>query len=77
MATNPDDIHLSDQERKRLAKLADEHGRDWTEIVSELLDSAEAIVGIQRGLESAHRGEGLAAEDVHQKLRSKFGLRSD
>lgn len=74
MATNPDDIELSEHERRRLARLADERGRNWTEIVSELLESAEAILGIQKGLDSASRNEGLEADDVHQKLRSRYGL---
>lgn len=77
MATNPDNIRLSDHERRRLAKLADERGLDWTEIVRELLDSAESVLGIQDGLESARRGEGLAAEEVHRKLRAKYSFNSE
>jgi hypothetical protein len=77
MATNPDDIQLSARERRRLAELADRRGRDWADIVNELLDSAEAVLGIQQGLESAERGEGLPAEDVHRGLRAKYGLKNE
>ena len=74
MATNPDDIKLSDQERRRLARLADERGRNWTEIMGELLESAETVLGLQQGLESARRGEGIQSADVHAAIRAKFDL---
>jgi prevent-host-death family protein len=37
----------------------------------DLVDRAEAIEGIRRGLESAARGEGLTAEEVYAELRAK------
>jgi hypothetical protein len=36
-----------------------------------MFDRAEAIAGIQRGLDSANRGEGEAAADVFARLRKK------
>ena len=38
------------------------------------LDRAEAIVGINRGLVSMRRGEGIPAEDAFATLRAEFGL---
>jgi PHD/YefM family antitoxin component YafN of YafNO toxin-antitoxin module len=37
------------------------------------LDLAEAIVGIQRGLASMRRGEGVRAEEALDRLRSDLG----
>jgi len=69
MATNPDDIHLTEEERRCLAILADKRGASWIEVVQELLGSAEATLGIERGLASAARGEGVSAEHVHKRIR--------
>lgn len=38
------------------------------------LDHAEAIVGIQRGLTSMERGEGVPAEEAVDRLRSELGV---
>lgn len=38
------------------------------------LDRAEAIVGIQRGLESMRRGEGVPADEALERLRSELGI---
>lgn len=38
------------------------------------LDRAEAIVGIQRGLASMRRGEGVPAEEALDQLRSQLGV---
>jgi PHD/YefM family antitoxin component YafN of YafNO toxin-antitoxin module len=38
------------------------------------LDRAEAIVGIQRGLASMRRGEGVPAEEALEQLRSELGV---
>jgi hypothetical protein len=39
-----------------------------------VLDRAEAIAGIRRGLDSANRGEGEAAADVFARLRKKHKI---
>ena len=39
-----------------------------------MLDRAEAIAGIQRGLDSANRGEGEAVADVFVRLRNKHKI---
>jgi hypothetical protein len=74
MATNPKEIQLSDNQRARLALLADQRGTRASEIIGELLEYAETVVGINRGLDSAARGEGIAADEVHDGLRRKFDL---
>jgi PHD/YefM family antitoxin component YafN of YafNO toxin-antitoxin module len=38
------------------------------------LDLAEAIVGIQRGLASMRRGEGVPADEALARLRSELGV---
>ena len=74
MSINPEDIHLSEEQRLRLAHLANQRGTGASELIGELIDAAEALQGIKKGLESVARGEGIAAKDVHHNLRSKFGL---
>lgn len=74
MGTNPKDVQLSDDQRRRLAELADQRGTRASEIIGELLEFAEAVFGISRGLESAARGEGITADVVHANMRQKFGL---
>lgn len=41
----------------------------------DVIDRAEAIVGIQRGLDSAARGEGLPTAEVFEKIRTKHKIR--
>ena len=43
----------------------------------ELVDRAEATVGIKKGLESVARGEGIPAEEAFQRLREKHKIRKD
>ena len=74
MGTNPNEVRLSEDQRRRLAELADQRGTRASEIIGELLEFAEAVFGIGRGLESAARGEGIAADVVHSNVRRKFGL---
>ncbi len=40
----------------------------------EMVDRAEAIVGIKKGLDSIARGEGIPAEEAFQRLRKKHGI---
>ena len=40
----------------------------------ELVDQAEAVVGIRRGLASMARGEGVPAEKAFEKLRRKHKI---
>ena len=37
MATNPDDIHLSPEQRKYLAELADRSGKPWFELLQSVI----------------------------------------
>ena len=43
----------------------------------ELIDRAEAIEGIQKGLESMQRGEGKPAHEVFTRLRKKHNIQHD
>jgi prevent-host-death family protein len=43
----------------------------------ELIDRAEAIVGIKKGLESMARGEGVSADQAFERLRKKYGIPQD
>ena len=43
----------------------------------ELIDRAEAIEGIQKGLESMQRGEGKPAQEVFSRLRKKHNIQHD
>jgi hypothetical protein len=40
----------------------------------ELIDRAEAVVGIRKGLESMERGEGISAKQAFEKLRKKHKI---
>ncbi len=40
----------------------------------ELVDRAEAIAGIKRGLDSLARGEGIPAEEAFKRLRKKHKI---
>jgi hypothetical protein len=40
----------------------------------ELVDRAEAVVGIRKGLASMARGEGIPAEEAFEKLRKKHQI---
>ncbi len=40
----------------------------------ELIDHAEAIVGVKKGLDSMARGEGIPAEEAFERLRRKHKI---
>lgn len=40
----------------------------------DLVDRAEAIAGIKRGLESIERGEGIPADEAFKRLRKKHSI---
>jgi PHD/YefM family antitoxin component YafN of YafNO toxin-antitoxin module len=40
----------------------------------DMVDRAEAIVGIRKGLASMARGEGIPAEKAFEKLRKKYNI---
>jgi prevent-host-death family protein len=43
----------------------------------DLIDRAEAIAGIKKGLESIVRGEGIPAEEAFARLRKKHHIRKN
>lgn len=40
----------------------------------DMVDRAEAVVGIRKGLASMARGEGIPAEKAFEKLRKKYNI---
>jgi hypothetical protein len=40
----------------------------------ELIDRAEAIIGIRKGLDQMNRGEGIPADQVFEKIRKKHKI---
>lgn len=40
----------------------------------EVIDRAEAIIGVKRGLESMARAEGIPAEEAFERLRKKHSI---
>ena len=57
MAVDPTQIELTPAQRRRLALLAEQTGREWTVLVDELLDAAPVALG-------AHSA-GVSQENVH------------
>ncbi len=45
MAVDPTQIELTPAQRRRLALLAEQTGREWTVLVDELLDAAPSALG--------------------------------
>lgn len=45
-----------------------------TDAHQDRLDRAEAVAGIERGLASMRRGEGISAEEALAQLRSQLGV---
>jgi len=43
----------------------------------DLVDRAEAIIGVKKGLESIERGEGIPAEKAFKQLRKKHKIPQD
>ena len=43
----------------------------------DIIDRAEAIIGIKKGLESMARGEGVPAEEAFEQLRKKHHIPRD
>jgi prevent-host-death family protein len=43
----------------------------------DLIDRAEAIIGVKKGLESIERGEGIPAEEAFERLRRKHNIPQD
>jgi hypothetical protein len=54
------------------AEVVVQHSEAYQDLLDRL-DRAEAIVGIQRGLASMRRGEGVPAAEALERLRSELG----
>ena len=61
MATNPNEIRLSKEERERLASIADKNGKPWREAFREALSKYE-------------RGIPDDEVDIDEEIRAVFGI---
>ena len=43
----------------------------------DLIDRAEAVIGVRKGLESMGRGEGIPADEAFERLRKKHNIPQD
>lgn len=64
MATNPNEIRLSKEERERLASVADKNGKPWREAFR------EAIAQYEQGIP----GDEV---DIDEEIRAVFGIRPE
>ena len=58
------------------AEIVVQHAASYQRLL-ELVDRAEAVVGIRKGLESMARGEGIPAEEAFKRLRKKHRIPDD
>ena len=64
MATDPNDIRLTTHQKHSLAKLADETGTCW----SDLIEACLTFAAVQAGIEQADRGDLCPADEVFKRL---------
>ena len=62
MATNPSDIYLDEEEKERLARVADKNGKPWREVLH------EAIATYEQGIVPANE------VDIDEEIRELFGV---
>lgn len=48
MATNPKDIHLDDEEKESLARVADQNGKPWRDVFREAIATYERGTALSR-----------------------------
>ena len=75
MASNPDDIRLSMEHRRRLAEAADGAGTDWTVVLAEAMDlwakRRRILAAVDAGIAQADQGELLDADQVLGRLEKR------
>ena len=64
MATDPNDIRLTIYQKQNLARLADETGTSW----SDLMEACLTFAAVQAGIEQADRGDLYPADEVFKRL---------
>ena len=64
MATNPEEIRLTNDYRQRLAKLADQHGTSWQKLLDSLMTQSEQI---------QQKSDELDLVDIDAEYRELFG----
>jgi predicted DNA-binding protein len=64
MATNPEDIRLTDDYRQRLAKLADQQGTTWQTLLDEAVEHIE---------QTQRKSDEIELVDIAAEYRELFG----
>ena len=75
MASNPEDISLSMEHRKRLAEAADRAGTDWSVVLTEAIElwtrRRSILAAVDAGIAQADQGELLGADQVWERLEKR------
>jgi hypothetical protein len=71
MAVDPAQIDLTPEQRRRLASLAEQTGRGWTELVDDLLDLAPAALESQSTAAVEPNGEAAPAKSLYDVLTER------
>ena len=68
---DPGQIELTPEQRNRLALLAEQTGRDWTELVDELLDAIPFAPSLPPATASETNGERLRERTLYDVLSER------
>ena len=75
MASNPNDIRLSMEHRRRLAEAADRAGTDWSIVLTEAMDlwtkRRRTLTAVDAGIAQADQGELVDADQVWERLEQR------
>jgi hypothetical protein len=71
MAVDPAQIDLTPDQRQRLAHLAEQTGKAWTELVDDLLDAAPVALHSQPTTATEPNGEAFAEKSLYDVLSER------
>src|SRR3972149_3931917 len=71
MPIDPAQIDLTPQQRKRLALLAEQTGKDWTELVDDLLDAAPLALHGQPAVATEPNGQAFPEKSLYDVLSER------
>src|SRR5947209_4558475 len=71
MAIDPNQIELSSEQQHRLAVLAEQTGKDWSELVDELLGSVQVVQSASVSTTSESNGKGLQDKTLFEVLSER------
>jgi hypothetical protein len=71
MAIDPAQIDLTSEQRRRLARLAEQTGKDWTVLVDNLLDAAPAALQSQTIAAVEPNGDATAQKSLYDVLTER------